>query len=467
MNAMFTVYIISAVVVGLCAGAALAWMLSGRMRNTIYEQGKADAGEELIRAQERLAARSSEITAADQRMKTVEQTLEESRKANTDRAGENSALQAMIVQERKNSEEKLKVLMEAKEQLKAEFQNLANQIFEEKGARFTEKNRENLATILNPLRDQLADFRKKVEDVYVNESKDRASLSAEINLLKQINQRISEDAVNLTNALKGDSKTQGNWGQLALERVLEMSGLEKGREYEIQVHTHDEEGNRFLPDVIVRLPEKRDVIIDSKVSLTAYERYYSAENEEEKEAAMKAHLISLRQHINELSAKKYHDLKEVRALDFVLMFIPVEAAFVVAIKEDNALFREAFERDIIMVCPSTLLVTLRTIANIWRYERQNQNAVKIAKQAGDLHDKFVSFVNTLEEVGKALKKASDSYEEAYKHLSSGRGNLVRRAEAFKALGVKTNKNLPQALLDNAIPDEEVPVIEDKEDKMEK
>jgi len=463
MNAMFTVYIISAVVVGLCAGAALAWMLSGRMRNTIYERGKADAGEELIRAQERLSARSSEITAADQRMKTVEQTLEESRKANTDRAGENSALQATILQERKNSEEKLKVLLEAKEQLKAEFQNLANQIFEEKGARFTEKNRENLATILNPLRDQLADFRKKVEDAYVNESKDRASLSAEINLLKQINQRISEDAVNLTNALKGDSKAQGNWGQLALERVLEMSGLEKGREYEIQVHAHDEEGNRFLPDVIVRLPEKRDVIIDSKVSLTAYERYYSAENEEEKEAAMKAHLISLRQHITELSAKKYHDLKEVRALDFVLMFIPVEAAFIVAIKEDNELFREAFERNIVMVCPSTLLVTLRTIANIWRYERQNQNAVTIAKRAGDLHDKFVSFVNTLEEVGKALKKASDSYEEAYKHLSSGRGNLVRRAEAFKALGVKTNKNLPQALLDNAIPDEEIPAIEDKQD----
>jgi DNA recombination protein RmuC len=459
MNAASSLYIIPAVLSGLCAGAGLAWMLGARMRKSTYERGRADAGEELIRAQERLAARSSEITAAEQRMKAVEQALEESRKANTDRAGENAALQATILQERKNSEEKLTVLLEAKEQLKAEFQNLASQILEEKSTRFASQNKENLEIVLKPLRDQLVDFRKKIEDVYVNESKDRASLSAEINLLKQINQRISEDAVNLTNALKGDSKAQGNWGQLALERVLEMSGLEMGREYEIQVHAHDEEGNRFLPDVIVRLPEKRDVVIDSKVSLTAYERYYSAENEEEKETAMKAHLISLRQHITELSAKKYHDLKEVRALDFVLMFIPVEAAFITAIKEDNALFREAFEKNIIMVCPSTLLVTLRTIASIWRYERQNQNAVTIAKRAGDLHDKFVSFVNTLEEVGKALKKASDSYEEAYRHLSSGRGNLVRRAEAFKALGVKTNKNLPQALLDNAIPDEEVPVID--------
>ncbi|MBN2188424.1 MAG: DNA recombination protein RmuC [Chitinispirillaceae bacterium] len=459
MNAVSSLYIILAVLSGLCAGAALAWMLGARMRKSACELGRAAAGEELIRAQERLAARSGEIAAAEQRVKAAEQALEESRNDAIERAGENSALQATIEQERKNSEEKLTVLMGAREQLKAEFQNLASQILEEKSARFASQNKENLEMVLKPLRDQLVDFRKKVEDVYVNESKDRASLSAEINQLKQINQRISEDAVNLANALKGDSKTQGNWGQLALERVLEMSGLEKGREYEVQVHAHDEEGNRFLPDVIVRLPEKRDVIIDSKVSLTAYERYFSAETGEEKEAAMKAHLISLRQHITELSEKKYHDLKEVRALDFVLMFIPVEAAFITAIKEDNGLFREAFEKNIIMVCPSTLLVTLRTIANIWRYERQNQNAVKIAKQAAALHDKFVSFVDTLEEVGRALKKASDSYEEAYRHLSSGRGNLVRRAEAFKALGVRTGKSLPQALLESAIPDEEVPGID--------
>jgi DNA recombination protein RmuC len=297
--------------------------------------------------------------------------------------------------------------------------------------------------------------------VYVSESKDRASLSAELNILKQINQRMSEEAVNLTSALKGGSQTQGAWGQLALERVLEMSGLEKGREYEIQVHTHDEEGNRFLPDVIVRLPEKRDVVIDSKVSLTAYERYCSTGNEEEKRTAMKAHLTSVRQHIAELGAKRYQDLREVRTLDFVLLFIPVEAAFVLAIKEDASLFREAFEKNIILVCPSTLLVTLRTVANIWRYERQNRNAVKIAKQAGALHDKFVSFVNTLEEVGRSLKKASDSYEEAYRQLATGRGNLVGRAEAFKALGVKAGKSFSQSVLDDAAAGDELPEIEDK------
>lgn len=353
---------------------------------------------------------------------------------------------ARVTEERKQMNEKLELLNEAKEQMKKDFQNLANQILEEKTKTFTEQNKEKLDGILLPLREQLGDFKKKVEDVYDKESQGRAALLNEIGSLHKLNLKISEDAINLTNALKGDNKAQGNWGQLALERVLEMSGLEKGREYEIQVHAHDEEGNRFLPDVVIRLPQEKDVIVDAKVSLNAYEQYCSVDNPEDRTTALKNHLVSMRNHIRDLSLKKYDSLKEIRSLDYVLMFIPIEAAFLTAIKEDKSLFSEAFTKNIILVCPSTLLVTLRTIANIWRYEYQNQNAQEIARKAADLYDKIVSFIETLQEVGDHLKKSTDKYEAAMKSLSTGKGNVIRRIEEFKQLGVKGKKAVPQELL---------------------
>jgi DNA recombination protein RmuC len=430
------------------------------VRIPILEKELAESKQSLSKESELKATISNQLaevsTQADERGKRLEELKIElgvAKKANQELeqqiATKNIALADMaarVTEERRQMDEKLALLNEAKEQMKTDFQNLANQILEEKSKTFTEQNKEKLDGILLPLREQLGDFKKKVEDVYDKESQGRATLLNEIGNLQKLNLKISEDAINLTNALKGDNKAQGNWGQLALERVLEMSGLEKGREYEIQVHAHDEEGNRFLPDVVIRLPQEKDVVVDAKVSLNAYEQYCSVSNPEERIAALNNHLLSMRNHIRDLSLKKYDSLKEIRSLDYVLMFIPIEAAFLTAIKEDKSLFSEAFTKNIILVCPSTLLVTLRTIANIWRYEYQNQNAQEIARKAADLYDKIVSFIETLQEVGDHLKKSTDKYEAAMKSLSSGKGNVIRRIEEFKQLGVKGKKTVPQELL---------------------
>jgi len=351
-------------------------------------------------------------------------------------------LEANRAQEKKQAAEKIALLNDAKDRLKAEFENLANRIFEEKSKTFSIMNRENLDGVVNPLREQLGDFRKKVEDVYDRETRDRISLHNEINHLKDLNRRISQDAVNLTNALKGDSKVRGTWGEVVLERVLEESGLVKGREYESQVSLKDARGKRYQPDIIVHLPEKKDVIIDAKVSLNAWEAYCSAEAETAREKAFRSHLDSIRQHIKDLNTKKYEELEAVRSLDFILMFIPIEAAFTAALEVDRGLFADAFGKNIMVVSPTTLLITLRTIQNIWRYEYQNRNAQEIAKKAGDLYDKFVGFVDALTDVGRQLGKANNAYETALGRLSSGRGNLVRRAEALKDLGVQAKKKMP-------------------------
>ena len=350
--------------------------------------------------------------------------------------------ETLLTQERKQSEEKISLLIESKDLLKLEFQNLANSIFEEKSQKFTEQNRTELDTMLGPLREQIGNFKKRIEYIYDSESKDRVSLYNEIIHLKELNQRISNDATNLTNALKGDNKIQGAWGEVILERVLEESGLKKGREYEVQVSLRDKTGKRFQPDVLIQLPDGKNIIIDSKVSLTAYERYYSADTENECKKAFKEHILSIRTHIKNLSSKNYSDLAGIHSLDFILMFIPVEAAFLTAIDKDNKLFTEAIEKNIMIVSPSTLLITLRIIQNIWRYEYQNKNAREIANKAGDLYDKFVGFVEAIEDVGKQLAKAKQSYENAYSRLAKGKGNLIKRAYALKEMGVKTKKNLP-------------------------
>jgi DNA recombination protein RmuC len=356
-------------------------------------------------------------------------------------------LKTLLDDERRQASEKIALLHEARDQLKNEFQNLAQRIFDEKTKKLAEQSRENIDHLITPLREQIGDFKKRVEDVYDKDSRDRASLHTEIHHLKELNKRISKEALNLTRALKGDSKVRGNWGEVVLERVLEASGLQKGREYETQVSLKDASGKRYQPDVIVHLPQGKDVVVDAKVSLKDYEIYYSAEDEDQKEPALASHIEAVRTHIRLLATKHYEDLEGVRSLDFVLMFIPIEAAFLAAVERDRELFSEAFDKNIMVVSPSTLLVTLRTIENIWRHEYQNRYAIEIAQKAGGLYDKFVGFVNALEEVGQQLDKAKSAYRTASDRLVDGRGNLIRRTQQLKALGVKAGKELPRHLLE--------------------
>jgi DNA recombination protein RmuC len=402
---------------------------------------------------EKLAAEAQRRAVAEEKSSRVpglEGELDKAQQENTQLQTKMTELETRLEDERKNAEEKLSLLQEARDQLKLEFQNVANKIFEDKSLKFTEQNKENIEGVLKPMREQLVDFKKKVEDVYDKESKDRVSLLTEIIHLKSLNERISEDAINLTNALKGQSKTRGSWGEMILERVLEESGLHKGREYEVQAMYASEGGQRRHPDVIVHLPEGKDIVIDSKVSLTAYEKYCSAHTDEKREKRLKEHVISIRTHIKELSNKRYEELEGISTLDFVLMFLPIEGAFWTAIESEQGLFNEAFDKNIMLVSPSTLLATLRIINNIWRYEDQNKNALIIAKKAGDLHDKFVGFVDALEDVGQKIGKAHESYKTARDRLSKGKGNLVRRTEELKQLGVKAKKELPEGLVVQAL-----------------
>ena len=426
--------------------AVIAGVLAGIVVALLFGAGK---------TRKKLAAEAERRAVAEEkssRIPVLEENLDKARQENILLQTRMSELDTRLEDERKNAEEKLVLLQEAREQLKLEFQNVANKIFEDKSQKFTEQNKENIEGVLKPMREQLVDFKKKVEDVYDKESKERVSLLSEIGHLKSLNERISEDAINLTNALKGQSKTRGSWGEMILERVLEESGLHKGREYEVQAMYASEEGQRRHPDVIVHLPEGKDIVIDSKVSLTAYEKYCSADTDEKREKRLKEHVLSIKTHIKELSNKRYEELEGIRTLDFVLMFLPIEGAFWTAIESEQGLFNEAFDKNIMLVSPSTLLATLRIISNIWRYEDQNKNALVIAKKAGDLHKKFVDFVEALEDVGQKIGKAQESYVTAHKRLVKGNGNLVRRTEELKQLGVKAQKELPAELIAQALED---------------
>lgn len=446
--------VMAGVLVGI--GGALL-LLAGKNRQIAELMGEIKGREEDAAAQrERLAGEAERRAVAEEKSSRVpglEEGLEKAKQENGVLLAKLSELETRLEDERRNAAEKLVLLQEAREQLKMEFQNVANKIFEDKSQKFTEQNRENIEGVLKPMREQLLDFKKKVEDVYDKESKDRVSLLNEIIHLKTLNERISEDAVNLTNALKGQSKTRGAWGEMILERVLEESGLQKGREYEVQTMYAGEEGQRRHPDVIVHLPEGKDIVIDSKVSLTAYEKYCTAGTDEKREKRLKEHIISVRTHIKALSEKRYEELEGIRTLDFVLMFMPIEGAFWTAIESEQGLFNEAFNKNIMLVSPSTLLATLRIINNIWRYEDQNKNALIIAKKAGDLFDKFVGFVEVLDDVGQKIDKARESYQTARKRLIEGRGNLVRRTTELRQLGVKAQKELPEGLVVQALEEE--------------
>ncbi|MCB1747870.1 MAG: DNA recombination protein RmuC [Gammaproteobacteria bacterium] len=362
---------------------------------------------------------------------------------------EHAALTTRAREQLNAAQEKIALLEQAETRLTREFENLANRIFEAREAKFSQTSKAGLEALLNPVREQLGEFRKKVEDIYDAENRDRASLRAEITLLKSMNERISDEALNLTRALKGDAKLRGNWGEVQLERVLEQSGLVRGREYEIQASYKSEDGNRFQPDVVVHLPESKDVIIDSKVSLVAYEQYHAAEDDAQRDHHAEQHIASLRAHVSGLAAKSYDDLIGVNSLDLVIMFVPIEPALLLALERQPALFEEALAKSILLVSPSTLMGTLRIIHNIWRHEHQNRNTQEIARQAAGLYDAFVNFIDSLEKVGTLLDRARDEYETAHKRLTSGKGNLVGRAERLIKLGVKAKKALPQELLEDA------------------
>lgn len=355
-------------------------------------------------------------------------------------------LEEKLSNQKSSFESQLKLVQDAKQSLSQEFENLANRIFDEKQTKFSEQSKQALETSLSPLRRDLGDFRKQVSTAYDKENTDRNRLAGQISELQKQTLKISSDASNLANALKGDNKQQGNWGEFVLEKLLDDSGLTKGREYETQVALKDEEGNRRNPDVIIRLPEGKDIIIDAKASLTDYERYFHAEDEQSQQLCLKQHLNSLRSHIKGLNVKNYEQLENVNSLDFVLIFIPVESAFMLALDNDPDIMREAYDKSIILVSPSTLMVTLRTIKNLWRYADQNINAQQIAEKAGALYDLFVLHVEALEDIGKHMDKSKVAYETAFKRLSTGRGNLVKRSEELKALGAKTKKVLADKLL---------------------
>ncbi|MHA2812563.1 DNA recombination protein RmuC [Vibrio campbellii] len=335
--------------------------------------------------------------------------------------------------------EKLQILEQAETRLKQQFEHLANQLFEEKTAKVDMQNRQSLEGLLSPLKEQLEGFKKQVNDSFSQEAKERHTLVHELKNLQRLNEHMTREAVNLTQALKGDNKQQGNWGEVVLARVLAESGLREGHEYQTQVSLQNEAGKRYQPDVIVHLPQNKQVVVDSKMALVAYERYFNAENDIQREQALSDHLAALRAHIKGLSLKDYHQLKGIQSLDYVLMFIPVEPAFQVAIQADPSLVKDAMEQNIILVSPTTLLVALRTIDNLWRNERQNENAQLIAERAAKLYDKLRLFVDDMEGLGGALDKANQTYQGAMNKLATGRGNVIRQAESFKQLGVEVKR----------------------------
>ncbi len=352
----------------------------------------------------------------------------------------------------KNREQKEEV-EKLQEKFTKEFENLANKILEEKSLKFTERNEKNIKNILTPLNEKIQLFEKKVEESQKENISIHSALKEQLLNLQTQNLKITQEAENLTKALKGDSKMQGNWGELVLERVLEKSGLEKDREYVVQQSFTLEDGSRVLPDVIINLPDGKKMIVDSKVSLTDYERFVNAEDDVAKEKFLKDHISSLRKHVDQLSAKKYEDLYEMESPDFVLLFVPIEPAFAIAINNDNAIYNKAFEQNIVIVTPSTLLATLRTIDSMWNNEKQQRNAIEIARQAGALYDKFEGFVSDLTKVGKKMDDAKDEYKGAMNKLVDGRGNIIVSIEKLKKMGAKAKKSIPEPILKRAQEDD--------------
>lgn len=410
--------------------------------------------DEVASLREKNGQLSSSLHAANDQLTSLTDALNRERaqremaQAEAARLGVELAEQMSKVEsERQHADEKLALLGQARDELTTQFQNLANQILEEKAKKFTEQNQSTLGSLLQPLQVKIKEFQEQVAQTYDKDSKERLTLKNEIERLAKLNSQISEDAVNLTQALKGSNKTQGIWGEMVLESVLESSGLRKGQEYIVQTSFEHSEGGQHRPDVVINLPEGKHMVVDSKVSLIAYERYVRSDSDVDRQEALKQHLASVRAHIRGLSEKNYQTLHGLRSLDFVLMFIPVEPAFMLAVTDDQLLFSDAFNKNVLLVSPSTLLATLRTIANIWRQEHQSRNAQEIATSCAKLYDKFVGFVEDLAEVGRKLAQTQKAFDDANSKLSTGRGNLISQIERVKKLGIKPSKALPAHLLD--------------------
>ena len=398
--------------------------------------------------EERQLQLNNTINDLKQNIEKIESEREEIRREkdflNTELSRRNTEFENLQQQNLKRDEE----LDKQQEQLRKDFELMASKILEEKSEKFTNQNKENIKNILNPLEEKIKTFEKKVEDSQKESISMHSALKEQLLGLKDLNQQMAKEATNLTKALKGDSKTQGNWGELVLERVLEKSGLEKDREYFVQQNFQREDGSRVMPDVVLHLPDSKKMIIDSKVSLTDYERMVNADDEE-RAIYLKSHVSSIKKHVDQLSAKNYQDLYDIESPDFVLMFIPIEPAFAVAINEDNTLYNKAFEQNIVIVTPSTLLATLRTIDSMWNNEKQQQNAIEIARQAGALYDKFEGLVTDLTSVGKKIDAAKNDYSSAMNKLVEGKGNLISRVENIKKMGAKAKKSLPENIIKRA------------------
>ncbi len=454
------IWLVVVLIIGFALGFFPALLLAKNKVEAARQGGRQELATDLSSLQERLIGREEQLRRQQEELQAHTQRLDSLIGEKLALERDNSRLATELKEALRRSEENLQLLNDTKKELQVQFENLANQIFEEKTRSFADQSRANLDTILTPFKEKIAEFEKKVTEVYNTEGKERHSLIKEVQRLQELNLKIGEDAENLTRALKGDTKTQGTWGEIILERILEESGLRKGIEYDSQGGFRDQEGKLLKPDVVVHLPEGKDIVIDSKASLVAYEKYVRAENDEQRDRAVKEHLASINAHLKGLEAKRYDELPGVKSLDFVLMFVPIESAFMLAIEKDGEIFRKAFDKSIMIVSPSTLLVTLRTIQNIWRYEHQNKNALEIAERAGALYDKFVGFVADLEKIGDQIDNTRKAYDGAHNKLVSGKGNLVVRAESLIALGVKSRKQLPASVRQAAGPD--IPLVDYEE-----
>ncbi len=418
-------------IVGLLVGAGAAYLVL-----------KSKSVAETVGAEERAAMLKKQLADAEGELVEYRQVVVDLEKEASRVLERNANLEARLAEEKKELEE-------VQKKLKIEFEVIAHKLLEDKSQKFTEQNKTNMKEILDPLKEKIKDFEQKVERGNKESLERNAALREQLAGLKDLNKQMSEDAQNLVKALKGDTKTQGDWGELQLEKILERSGLRKGIEYSTQESFTSEDGKRRRPDVLINLPDDKKIVVDSKVSLVHYEQFVTAEDQEEQNAKLKLFIQSVKNHIRDLHGKEYHELGEGQKLDFVLMFIPIEPAFSLAVQYGENLYVEAYDKNIVIVSPSTLLATLRTIANIWKQEYQNRNVLEIAQESGKLYDKFVGFVDDMLDMGKKMDQAKKSYEGAMNKLSTGTGNLVRKAEQIKSLGAKASKQLPQNLLDRA------------------
>jgi len=434
------------ILIGIAAGYAIAYFKHKSSQALSPEEAEVleNEREQAMQTISRLEERNDNLSAQ------LEEVQKEEKEADR-RANEAEKKLAELNADYRNLKERLSEQKEDMENLqerfKDEFENLANKILEEKSKKFTEQNKEKLDQLLKPLGEKMEEFKKKVEETHKEDIEGRSSLKQHLEHLKEMNQQMAKEAKDLTKALKGESKTQGSWGEVILQRILEKSGLTKGREYEIQESHTTDEGRRLQPDVVVHLPDEKRLVIDSKVSLTAYERMTSAEDEAERESALKQHVASLRSHVKGLSSKNYEQLYGGNSPDFVLMFVPIESAFGVALQQDSSLYYDAFDKNIVIVSPSTLLATLATIDSVWKQEYQSKNAQEIAERGGALYDKFVLFVESMQDIGQRIRQTRESYDKAMGRLSEGRGNVIRQVEMLRELGAKSSKNMPPELAD--------------------